>query len=219
MSDPSLREIAGSAWEESGNGTMQAKFLAGVMLAGLAFEWGTGNETLLGLVGSHTFDKTDSAVLTGVATGATSMMEQTILGITMALSLEQVPKTMQLLQDRFSRPEDAAKETKGIDGSKVMAALALGSSAYLVVDNVKEHKPRATNIRNAIGTSAIIAAGVTTIGLGASAITELGAEHGYAHEADTAVNVLSNPLSYLAVFGGVFALKKLKKALRRDSKN
>ena len=218
MSEITNTEIFSTARGEVASGNLSSKFLMGAMAVGEAFEWGTGNEALLGLVGSHAFQITNNTLSTGIAVGATSFIEQGLLGVGMALSIDKLPKTVGALQNRLKKT-DKTETDKSTLGNKLVTSLALGTAGYLTLDNVKEKKSVRSNIKEAIGISALIGAGVTVIGEGAALVTQYGAEHGLEQEATSVVNTLSNPLTYLGLFVAVTAGKKIKGAISTKVKD
>jgi hypothetical protein len=199
---------------------MMAAMLGG-LVAGLAFEWGTGNEALLGLVGSHVLEASNASGSGGVessaeaafATGLVSFAEQSILGIGMAINVAIFPNVVTKFSDRFLKKDKhtGPKHKKQSVISKLGEAMTFGSQISIMKDNVHERKPLRKNVIKALGISSLVGAGVVGI-VGASAgILEFGAEHGLENQAHIVVNdVLANPLAYLGTYVTVKGVSKIK---------
>lgn len=101
-----LRGTLKTAWQEAKDTSNLDKALLGITLAGLGFEYGPGNEWLIGKVGKETLEYVSSigsvwisAACTAGATALAAAIEQTFLGTIMARNLERFPRTMDALRD------------------------------------------------------------------------------------------------------------------------
>ena len=101
-----LRRTLKTAWQEARDTPNLDKALLGITLAGLGFEYGPGNEWLIGKVGKETLEYVSSigsvwvsAVCTAGTTALAAAIEQTFLGTIMARNLERFPRTMDALRD------------------------------------------------------------------------------------------------------------------------
>lgn len=88
----------GESWREM---TLPQKSFLGATALGLAFEWGTGNEAFLGMVGGNVYDQTGNVIATGVATGVASFFEQSVLGVAMALNIKNMPGFTRGVRENF----------------------------------------------------------------------------------------------------------------------
>jgi GNAT superfamily N-acetyltransferase len=181
-------------------------------LGGLAFEWGTGNEALIGAVGANVHNLTHSPVAAGLASGGASFAEQGTLGLLMAATISVFPKVADTVRDVFTKREKTEGEQSKT--SRFLEAMALGSAVSLAKKNALQERSRIQNIRHALGSAAIVGAANTALVAGVSGIVSLGEGHGLEHEADLAVNVASNPLTYAGLFGAALAYNKVKKMWR-----
>ncbi|HTB48626.1 MAG TPA: hypothetical protein VK712_00935 [Verrucomicrobiae bacterium] len=214
MESGAITEAYQSAREDLAQGGVSTKLLLGAMAVGLVFEWGTGNEALLGLVGAHAYNATHNSLATGAITGSTSFVEQSLLGVGMALNIDRFPTTMGRLQDRMSREHNTDRQQPSL-GNKALSAFALGTAVSLLKDRSGEKRPLRQNLQEAIGLSALIGAGVTLVASGSAAITNYGAEHGLEHQAHILVDILSSPFTYLGIFGTKLVYDKAKQFFKR----
>ena len=200
-----LRDTAVVASGELANSKLRQKILLGATVLGLVFEWGPGNEWLIGDVGSEAhgaFDPTNAgefiaaSAITGVAAGAASTTEQALLGVLMSGTVRMFPETFKKWDD--TREHEALNPDQG----DLALGIALGTSAVVIEKN--SQNPERTlkddlklTGKTALGIGAFNTALVTGASVGVRAIENLG----YEAAAHATEEVLKNPLTYLALFG------------------
>lgn len=106
----SIRDLRSVGQEELVASSLGSKAILGATVVGVGFEWSTGNEALLGFVGGDFFKASHNILMTTIATGATSFVEQSTLGALTVLSIERFPKIM----DEIRRQRGARFEKKQI---------------------------------------------------------------------------------------------------------
>jgi hypothetical protein len=211
------RDIFYSGAAEAATNDHQSKFLLGLMACGLAFEWGTGNEALLAYVGSHAYgivgsnNLLENTFVTGAVTGGTSMLEQSLLGVTMAKCIPKFPKTLNLLQTKF----DAQPIEKKSLFRKFTTGFFIGTPAYLTCDNIKEPKTTQQNVKEAIGVAALIGGGVAAVSGTTGFVSDLGTIYGFKDAAETFINILEKPYTYVGLFGLIKGPGFINKRLNR----
>jgi hypothetical protein len=207
-----IRSIYSEGKESLNNASAGQRLLLGVMVAGLAFEWGTGNEALLGYVGANSYDATNSIAATGAAMGITSFVEQSALGVTMAKCVDSFPEVTEKVREIVKRrSNDKIEESKTTISQKFLAAFALGSSAVVLAENAYVRKSSRENTKTAVGYAALIGGGVATIGALSATTLKIGERLGYERFSQVLVSVLSDPRAYLALFGATVLINKVRR--------
>jgi hypothetical protein len=102
-------------------------------------------------------------------------------------------------------------------GRNIGAPLLAGSAITLIMEAPKgERKPYSHNAAKVLGWSAVVGAGVVMLGAGASQLLAEGEALGFGPQARFMVSdILPNPLTYLAIFGGIYAATKGFAAAKR----
>lgn len=206
------------AYAESSAGD---KGMLAIALGGVAFEWSTGNETLLGLVGGHTHRVTEDPALTGIVTGGTSFVEQFLLGTTMAAAIGRFPRLTTSIRRLVSSARDYAAETdkRTSKVSRFLSAFVLGAAVDVAVNNSTQEHSRKDNQKRVAASAAMVGVAVAGIGTAGSGALRLGTEYGYEAQAQTAVNVITSPWTYLGLFAASLGYSKVKKFLAGRRKN
>jgi hypothetical protein len=227
MNKEDLREIVHSGKEDFKAANLRGKLMLGGLATGLCFEWGTGNEALLGMVGGHFFQATHDALLTAAVAGSASFTEQAILGAITAVNISNFPKLMKRLNSKFMK-NDSQNEpyaepveqphTVPLDeievtdeqiaaGKKIqlmgrfITAFALGTSVKALADNARETKPLRANLKNTVGDAGLIAGGVAGIVGFAAGATNLGRSFGLESYANDFVSIITHWETYAGLFG------------------
>jgi hypothetical protein len=200
-----MRDVAIVSSGELMTSNLYQKMLLGATALGIVFEWGPGNEWLIGGVGSETHSSFDpsnigefiaASAVTGVAAGASSTAEQALLGTMMSGTVRMFPKTFTKWDD--TRTHEAVNPEKG----DIALGIALGVSAVVVEKN--SQNPERTlrddlklTGKTALGIGAFNTVLVTGASLGVRAMEDLGLEDA-AHITE---EILKNPITYIALFG------------------
>lgn len=219
-----MRDVAVVASGELVTSKFQQKILLGATVLGLVFEWGPGNEWLIGSVGAEThgsFDPTNplefvaASTVAGVAAGAASAAEQSLLGVLMSGTVRMFPKTFKKWDE--TRKHEALNPDKG----DLALGIMLGTSAVVIEKN--SQNPERTlgddiklTGKTALGIGAFNTAIVTCASLGVRAMEDLGLDQ----TAHVSEEVLKNPLTYIALFGLYKAIeyRKARKTRLNTSK-
>ena len=221
--DLTFREKVQDVWRESRASFREAptshKLFLGASAVGMTFEWGTGNEALLGMVGGNVLDKTGDPAATGITTAGVSFAEQTALGLAMAINVKNFPRPIRKLQERFlpfASDEDANVENKKLS-NRFLTAFALGSSAVVLAENTKQEKDFSDNCKSAVAHSGLIAGGVAAIAVTAAGATNLGRAVGAQEASDIFVEVIKNPGTWATLFLGKVGFSRFKNRKNRSS--
>ncbi len=209
-----LATIYHTAMDERADTPWSARAGAVASVGALAFEWGTGNEALLGTIGGRLHDLTDNPIITGIATGSVSFAEQGTIGVLMATTISNFPKVAEAVRSAIPERKNAEQSK----ASRFLSVMVLGAGVELAVENAKRPHSRRENMRRAIGSAAIVGVATSAIIGTVSGVTKMGAEHGFEQQANVAVDAVSNPLTYAAAFGAAYGYKKLKQAAQTSSR-
>ncbi len=182
-------------------------------LGGLAFEWGTGNEALIGTVAGNLHKLTDNPAITGLATCGVSFVEQGTIGVLMASTIHNFPKVASAVRDMVPSPRDDEPRSPS-RMSRFMNVMILGSAVEIAKENARKPHTRRENISRAVANSAIIGTANSALIMTASAGIAAGAEHGFEAQAETAVDVISNPLTYVALLAATVGYNKIKNKIQ-----
>ena len=79
-SESRIQSLFHAAREDLENGSLRTRSILIAAIGGLSFDWGVGNEAMLGYVASNVHKLTENPVLTGLSSGASSFVEQGIIG-------------------------------------------------------------------------------------------------------------------------------------------
>jgi hypothetical protein len=208
----SLAQIYNASREEFAQASVAEKAVLATTMGGLAFEWGTGNEALIGAVAANVYDATQNPVLTGLASGGGSFIEQAVLGVLMATTIYNFHNVAGTVRSVTSRPGEEQKRTSGIN--TFLGAFVLGSAVELAKENATHERTYGQNIRRALGTAAMIGAANTVLLTGASSLITAAQHVGLEHPAEIFVDVASNPLTYVGLFAAKFGFDKVKRYLK-----
>ncbi len=206
-----LKEIYRTANKEHSNATLGQRAILATALSGLAFEWSTGNESMLGFVGARTHELTHNALATAVAGGGASFIEQGAIGTLMAMTIHNYPEVTAKLRELVSR----GKEDSNTGIKRYASAMLLGTGVELAKENAVRPHDRSENIRHAMGSAAMISISNTAIIGSLSGLLKLGEEHGFEATSETIVNVASNPLTYVGLIGGIIGYDRLRKYVKK----
>jgi len=219
-----LKDIAVIASSEVATGKPYQWLLLGGTAAGIAFEWGPGNEWLIGVAGSTTheaFNPSNAAELVatstiaGLAAGTASAVEQSSLGLLMSGTVRTFPKAFMKWDE--TREHEALNNPSNNKGD-IITGIALGTSAVVIEKNAqnpsrtfKDDAKMATKTAGVIG--AFNAALVTTVSIGVRVLEQAG----YDETSNTIEDIAKNPLTYLAIFG-LYKANQYRKAARINRK-
>lgn len=216
----SLTEIRHEGINELQEATPRQKLMLGATACALAFEWGTGNEALIGVVGGNVLRATNDTLLTAAAAGGASFGEQALFGMTAAASIHYFPRVTSAIRRKIVGEEDitsAAEVTDGavVDqarlsrarkiGNRFLTAFALGTSINAFKNNATKEHNLQENTKNVIVDASLIGGGVAGIAAAAAGATNAGRSMGLQHEANTFVDIISSPFTYM----GLFAAKSM----------
>lgn len=217
-----LKSTASIAKAELYESKIYQKLLLGTTVCLLAFEWGPGNEWLIGSVGAETHNNfspnntaeiLQASLVTGVAAGTASALEQSIIGLSTASSVRAFPNTFKHWDD--TKELDSQKKDNKSDA---FTGITLGASAVVVEKNFQN--PDRKLVDDAIVTlksASQIGLFNTVLVSGLSISGHVLDNYGQDQLADNIENLAKNPLTYLAIFGLYKAIdyykhrKKVKK--------
>lgn len=213
----SAREVLTEVWqagrEDVRETTHAQKALLGAAALGLVAEW-TATEASLVAIGDAVFEATHSPLMTAIATGGSSFVEQSAFGLLTVASIQNFPNTFAAVREkreerrqRKANEQDdatAPAEVTGEDTKPVAEqpthkkrgflkrfgnAFALGTSLNTLVNNTSEEFSGKENVENVMSDAALIGLGVTALfGVGTEALSE-----------QAASDILSSPLTYASV--------------------
>src|SRR5258707_4472490 len=104
-----IRVVAAEGGDELRTSPLKI-FSLGAAAVSLAFEWGSGNEALIAVIGGRTLQQTHEALQTAAAAGITSFTEQSLFGLLAAVAVANFPRTMEAIQGQFFKREASAGE-------------------------------------------------------------------------------------------------------------
>ncbi len=216
LSFKKLKDIYRTANKEHKDASLGKRAILGTTLAGLAFEWSSGNESMLGFVSGQAYERTQDPLLTSLAAGGASFAEQGLIGALMAMTVHNYPEVTTKVREMVTNGE----ESSGTFLGRYAGAMILGTGVELAKENALRPHDRKENLRRAAGNATMIATSNTLLVGGLSGLVNLGEEHGFETASETAVNVASNPLTYAALIGGAIGYNRAKKAIvnRRNNK-
>lgn len=205
------------AGAEMANSDLFGRFILGAAASGVAFEWGPGNEYLIGDIGatvhssqkiiSSSIDFITSSLNTGLASGGVSAAEQLLVGSVTALAIRKFRGTA----NAWNNTDDNVQASNNLRGS-VADTLALGTSAAVVLRNFKEKDRKLGQDISLVAKGAAMV-GMFNVGLigavsaGVRALDEAGM-----HDTASAVeSTAKNPLTYVAGFGIIKLIGHFKK--------
>lgn len=218
-----LKDVYNVARTEHADASQSQRIALAATLGGLAFEWGTGNEAMLGFVGGQVHGLTHNAVVTGMAAGAATFAEQGAISVLMATTIYNFPNVANAIQnavhERKRGNEDELVKVES-RGRRFAGLMLLGSSVKLALENVKTPRTKSENIKRALGGSAIIACANTAFIGSMSGVLRVAEAEGFEQQAEVFVDVASNPLTYIGIISTVVGYNKVKRWLagRRQAK-
>jgi hypothetical protein len=212
-----LSAVYRDARHENKDSSLKGKATLAAALGGTAFEWTTGNEALLGFVSSNAHKLADNPLITGVATGGVSVAEQGTLGLLMAGAIHYYPRTAQSIRNNLSSStkEENSNTSPSSKKKRFFNSMLLGASADLAFENAKQPHTDKENVKRVLGSAAIVGAANTVLFSAISGTLVAAEKAGFESEADTFVDVFSNPLTYVGLYGAILggsALYNKKKA-------
>lgn len=208
-----LSQIYSAAREDYDDSSVAKNLSTAAAVGGLAFEWGFGNETLLGTVAGNVQQLAANSMVTGLATGAASFAEQGAIGVLMATAIHDHPKITAAIRETVTDRGSSEERTSRL--KRFGSCMLFGAAVDLALENAKNQHSRSANIRRALGSSAMIAAANTALIAGVSTAATFAAEHGLEAQVNTGVEVVSNPLTYIGVFASIAGGKKLIRGVKR----
>ena len=207
-----LHEIGIEGREEFAEASLMQKGVLGATACSLAFEWGTGNEALIGLVAGNVLRNTHDTLLTAAAGGGASFAEQSVFGLLAAASVHNFPRVMTAARKRLETPSSPEDETGNQAtsvsvakrlGDRFLTAFAIGTSLAVMKNNATKEHTAAENTKNVVIDAGLIGGGVAGVAAIAAGATNLGRSIGLRDEMNVFVDVISSPFTYL----GLFSLK------------
>lgn len=210
-----LKEVYSVARAENANASIAERAALGGALVGLAFEWTSGNESMLGFVGSTAHELTHNPALVGAASGAASFVEQSAIGALVALSINNYPNAMKRMRESINYDRDSSEDSRAKRFARVML---LGSGVEVMVENSRHPHTGPENTRRAIANAATIGAANTALIGAVSGVMLLGERYGLERVTDPLVDILSNPLTYMVAIIGSVGLNKIRKVSKKMTK-
>ncbi len=189
----------------------EKKFRRSLLLGAIAgvtlYEWGPGNEAVMGMIGVGTQNllanpdnlKTllASSLAVGAVTGYSTGAQQAISGTLMAGGVRYFPDTFKYWNKTKKSKINEIKKDKG----DIATALVLGTSAAVIEQNARNPERNfKKDTKMALGMAAIIGTLNTALISGISAGVQVMDKAGLEKAADLTENIASNPLTYLAAF-------------------
>lgn len=206
--------------DEIRSASLAQRVSLGAMACSLAFEWGTGNEALIGMVGGAVFQHTHEALLTAAATGAASFGEQSIFGITAAVAVANFPRATKAIREKFfsgvsaprqeevehtdenmQMPEESYRSKIAATMGRFATVFALGTAVPTIVRNAAHERSFSENTKDVLKDATLIGLGVVAIAGAAAGATNMGDALGIHQQSEVVVNVLTNPATYAGLFG------------------
>ncbi|HTE22591.1 MAG TPA: hypothetical protein VK674_06145 [Candidatus Limnocylindria bacterium] len=185
----------------------------GLALVGLGFDWSTGNESMLSLVGANLHEATDSPVLTGLGMGGLSFVEQTAIGLSMVGAISRFPRIAESVRGLATRGQETSEVNRSRAG-RLFGAFLFGASVEVASENARRKHTVAENAGHVLVSASLIGGGVVAVGGAASGILELGERNGLEAQTDTLVGLISNPLAYAGVFAAKLGYDKARKFIK-----
>jgi hypothetical protein len=128
------RELYQVGREEFQDASLYQRAMLGATALTLAFEWGTGNEAVIGISAGRVLQETHSILLTTATAGGASLLEQAVFGLSAVASIHNFPKLMGAVRTKlFERGQkleaidDASSDTRSTESSQI------------VTDDIPEH--------------------------------------------------------------------------------
>lgn len=197
-----LHVILGEVHDENLIASPEKMAALGSTALTLLFEWGSGNEALIAVLGGHVLKQTHDLVQTAATAGAVSFGEQTIFGLAATLAVASVPRVMSAVREQFltKAAADAGNEGDQSLRDRVLGAFALGTSLTTIMRNAVEQHSIAENAKIVLADAGIIALGNIAIGATVTELVNIGIATGHEALANGAVNVISSPLTWIGLF-------------------
>jgi hypothetical protein len=215
-----LRSTASIAISEARRGSALEWLLLGLTGIGLAFDWGPGQEWLLGFVGGSAFGSLDPtstlqligyALLVGAATGAASAAAQGAVGILMAGSLRAFPETFRYW-DRSRRPGTSESRVSNNRPDPV-TALTLGAALAVVEKNFQQPGRSLRSDAAMVLRASLLIGGFNTAMVAMLGVCGYLLQRGGHDDLASALEAIAkNPLTYVVAF---VAIKLGQTAARR----
>jgi len=236
----SAREVIAEVWqasrEDAHETTPGQKALLGAAAVGLVAEW-TATEASLVAVGNTVFSETHSPLVTALATGGTSFVEQAAFGLLTIASIKNFPSVFATVRakkeqrkERKASPPSAYNISLEFIAENVQAptaaaeagqatgkrpgllkrfgdAFGLGTSLNALIKNSSDELSGTENVKGVISDASLI-------GLGVTALFGIGTEALGEH---AATDVLSSPWTYAGVLTLVVGSRVIENASRPKS--
>jgi hypothetical protein len=186
---------------------LRRSFLLGAIACMTVYEWGPGNEAVMGMIGVQTQNllanpdslKTllASSLAVGAITGYATGAQQALSGTLMAGGVRNFPEAFKYWNKTKKREVNEVKKDKG----DIATALVLGTSAAVIEQNARNPERNfKKDTKMALGMAAIIGTLNTALITGISAGVQVMDKAGLEKAANWTENIASNPLTYLAAF-------------------
>lgn len=196
-----IKEVWSVGRKEVLGASLGKRAVLGASIAGFAFEWGTGNEALMGVVGAHVIDKTGNALMTAAATGSASFAEQTIIGASTLASMHLFPNVMEKAREKWhSKEGETTEDSQGL-GDRFLTAFSFGTSITAMNNNRKKELTAKENAKNLVVDAGLIGSGIAAIGAAACGLTNAGKALGLQGETDFLIDVMKFPGTYVGLLG------------------
>lgn len=186
---------------------LQRSFLLGTIACMTIYEWGPGNETVMGMIGVNAQElianpdslKTllSSSLAVGAITGYATGAQQALSGTLMAGGVRNFPDAFNYWNNTKKKETSEIKKDRG----DIATALVLGTSAAVIEQNARDPERNfRKDTKMALGMAAIIGTLNTALITGMSAGVQVMDKVGFDKAASWTENIVSNPLTYLAAF-------------------
>lgn len=206
-----LKEIYKTANREHADASLGQRALLATTFGSIAFEWSSGNESMLGFVAGTMHELTHNPLATSVVTGGASFAEQSVIGVLMAMTIHSYPEVTAKVREIVT----AGGEKSDTFLKRYGSAMLLGAGVEVAKENAVRPHDRKENVQRVLGSAGLIAVSNTTLIAGLSGLLKLGEENGFEVATATVVDIASNPLTYVAVLAGVIGFSRLKKYARK----
>lgn len=223
-----IQAVAQAGSSEIAHATLLQKVSLGALACSLAFEWGTGNEALMGVVGGNVLQATHNALTTAIATGGASFTEQAIFGLVATVAVANFPQTTAKIRERFfpdalehkddGQPREEPRNKVAAILGRFTTAFALGTAVPVIARSTLQERTMKENAKDVLTDAALIGLGVAAIAGAASGVQSAGEALGLQQQAHVLVDVIKSPFTYVSLFGAKMVSDLLNKRSRKSPK-
>lgn len=222
-SDPMEGTAELSLWQTAKGDFAAATGLRAVGLVALllwmAFQWGPGNDMIVAPLAANTFDFVDNgeswtrgvvaALITGLVAGAFWALAQAIDTIVVLSGLQLIPGITRRLGGFLNRRGWVSAYADMRWSTRWMISYATGPSVLCVVDVFATGRQGVRTRASIIVVSVLLASGTVAIVVSIVAGAAMAAVRvpAIADEADVFVRYAKNPLTWIVIFGVIFAVE------------